>query len=377
MPRVSPDGRNVAFSSSSGLVVQTATGERIASTNTRHIFGLAWTRDGREVWYTGSETGSPHDRALYALSLDGRNRLLSRAPGSLSVYDVSPDGTSALVVTGAGWFGINARIADDREERSLDLVGRTDIAGLSADGTRLLVHETREVGPGAYLKSTDGAQTFKLNGDIACGLSPDGAWALVLTRGETPRLKLVSTGAAGERELPMEAGRRPVAGEVARWSRVNQRLFLPMLGSPDDPRSVRVYMYESGRWRPITPTAGLRPFVVSPAGDAIAMNDDAGVVTLYYSDGRQPAAQAGETGMPVHWSADGRSLFLRGPERFPARVYRRDLATGRVEPWRTLAPADPSGIMFIGRIIMADDDRSYVYQYSRGLNELFLASNLR
>ena len=377
LPRVSPDGKNVAFSTRNGLVVQSATGERIASSNITAVFGLAWTRDGREVWYTGSEGGSPHDRALYALSLDGRNQLLARAPGSLAVWDVSPDGRSALINTGAGWFGINARIADDREERSLDLLGRSEIVGLSADVTRLLVNETREVGPGAYLKTTDGAQTFKLNGDIAYGLSPDGAWALVLTRGEAPRLKLISTGAAGERDLAMEAGLRPVSGERAQWSRVGQRVFLPMFASLDNPRSVRAYMYEEGRWRPITPAGGAGPFVVSPAGDTVAMKDDAGVVKLYSSDGRPPTPLAGETGIPVHWSADGRSLFLRGPEQFPARVYRRDLTTGRVEAWRMLAPADPSGIMLIGRILIADDDRSYVYQYNRALNELFLASNLR
>ena len=102
LPRVSPDGKNVAFSTRNGLVVQSATGERIASSNITAVFGLAWTRDGREVWYTGSEGGSPHDRALYALSLDGRNQLLARAPGSLAVWDVSPDGRSALINTGAG-----------------------------------------------------------------------------------------------------------------------------------------------------------------------------------------------------------------------------------------------------------------------------------
>ncbi len=101
------------------------------------IFGLAWSRDGREVWFSGSETGSSHDRAIYALSLDGRTRLVARAPGALTVYDVSPDGQSALIATGAGWFGINAS-TENRDERALDLNGRTAIAGLSNDGRWLL-----------------------------------------------------------------------------------------------------------------------------------------------------------------------------------------------------------------------------------------------
>jgi hypothetical protein len=58
-------------------------------------------------------------------------------------------------------------------------------------------------------------------------------------------------------------------------------------------------------------------------------------------------------------------------------VYRRDIATGRVQPWQTIEPPDPTGVWSVGRILVATDDRSYVYQYNRGLNELFLATNLR
>jgi len=66
-----------------------------------------------------------------------------------------------------------------------------------------------------------------------------------------------------------------------------------------------------------------------------------------------------------------------GPYLVLERIYRRELASGRVEPWRTIAPADPTGVMFIGRVLISADDQSYVYQYSRGLNDLYLARDLR
>ena len=56
---------------------------------------------------------------------------------------------------------------------------------------------------------------------------------------------------------------------------------------------------------------------------------------------------------------------------FPGRLRRCGVGTGRVEPWRTVSPADPSGVMYIGRVLLASDDRSYVYQYSRGLQDLY------
>ncbi|HUL74906.1 MAG TPA: protein kinase, partial [Vicinamibacterales bacterium] len=187
MLRVSPVNGDVAFTTGGNagidLVVQSAAGQRLAAAEMRNIFGLAWTRDGREVWFTGSETGSAHDRALYTLSLDGRRRLLARAPGAMSIFDVAPDGKSALIATGAGWSGINAGGVGPGE-RALDLRGRTDIVDLSKDG-RLLLDERREVGTGTWLRSIDGKPPVQLSSDPARGFSPDGAWALVQHRGAT------------------------------------------------------------------------------------------------------------------------------------------------------------------------------------------------
>jgi hypothetical protein len=389
LPRVSPDGGSVAFvrtsrdrDASSGfvsrLMVQSGDGEPTAITVMPFMFGHAWSRDGREVWFSGSETGNSQDRALYAVPLAGGPRLIARAPGAITVLDVAPDNKSALIITGAGWLGINARIDDARDERSLDHAGRADIVGITADGTHVLLNETRDVARGAVLKTTDGAQTVPLDPGIGHGLSPDGAWAVVLSRENPPRIKLVSTGAAGVRDLPLEGALEPVLSDYARWSGDSRRMFILLLTEKNSLRSTRVHLLEEkGSWRAVTPAGLPGPFVVSPRGDIIAMNNDAGVVTLYYVDGRPPTTLTGETGTPVHWSADGRELLLSGPERLPGRVYRRDIATGRVQPWRTIAPADPTGVLFIGRVLVAADNRSYVYQYNRGLNDLYLAYNLR
>ena len=116
MMRVSPKADHVAFSTPGKLEIQDFEGKPLATDGMPFVFGIAWSPDGREVWFTGSETGSAHDRALYALSLSGRRRLIARGPGAWSVYDVGPDGKSALIVTGAGWFGINA--AKEERQRS-------------------------------------------------------------------------------------------------------------------------------------------------------------------------------------------------------------------------------------------------------------------
>jgi eukaryotic-like serine/threonine-protein kinase len=378
--RLSPKADHMAFSTGRGFEVQDFEGKRLANDLMPHVFGLAWSPDGREVWFTGSETGSAHDRALYALALNGRRRLIARAPGSMSLYDVAPDGKSALIATGAGWFGINALKDGEREERPLDLLGRADIVGLSADGQWVLLNETREVGAGTYLRSTDGTKTLPLGGNTARGLSPDGAWALVQARESLTRLTLVSTGTAGSREVPLNPGLESPPLEPAQWSRDGRRLFLQLRSVAGGPRSTRLYVRENdAAWRPVTPEGITGPFAVSPDGLLVAANDETGSVAIFGIDGRAPRRLEGEKGRPrpVHWSADGRQLFLRAPESFPARIYRRELASGRIEPWRTIAPADPTGVMFVGRVLLSADDPSYVYQYSRGLNDLYLARDVR
>jgi hypothetical protein len=376
MVRVSPVNDDVALLDANSAVIQSAHGRRVASTGLSSLYGLAWSRDARELWFTASETGSAHDRALYALSRDGQQRLIARAPGAMTVYDVSPDGQSALIATGAGWSGVNAG-TENHGERALDLNGRTQIAGLSNDGSSLLLNEIREVGTGAWLRSTDGTKTVQLSGDVARGLMPDGKWALIQRRGNPTRLVLQPTGAGEPRDVPVPAELEGSTDWHAAWSDDEHRLFLPLRHVGGE-ATKRIYVREGdGPWRAVTPEGVAGQFAVSPDGGLVAANDDTGAVTIYATDDHQPRRLEGERGRPVHFSADGRRLLLVAPEAFPARLYHRDLATGRIEPWHAVGPADPNGVIRIFQVLVDRDERSYVYQYNRALNDLYLARDLR
>ena len=45
------------------------------------IQGVAWSPDGKEIWFTASKSGV--DRTLYATTLDGKERMVLRLPGAL------------------------------------------------------------------------------------------------------------------------------------------------------------------------------------------------------------------------------------------------------------------------------------------------------
>jgi hypothetical protein len=378
--RASPVGDDVVFKSDDGLTIQNAAGKRL-DFKFKFIYGLTWSGDGREVWFTGSETDSPNDRALYALSLDGRSRLVARTPGAITIHDIARDG-SALISTGAGWFGINTG-TDGQDERTLDLYGRSHIVALSADGQWLLVNEDREGAKGAWLKPTNGKPPVHLDG-VARGLSPDGRFALIQIErdGQPTRLVLQPTGVgqsvgqSSDVRVPPDLGISALA-DHASWSSDAKWLFMPLLKRRSDELSKTIYRYEGdGRWRPVTPEGVDGRFIVSPDGEQI-VTTASGVLTRYWVDGRPPEAIDGEQGRPVHWTPDGRLLLQAAREPFPARLYHRDLVSGRTDLWRTLVPADATGVSAIGQVLTDGTERSYVYEYVRGLNDLFLARGWR
>src|SRR5262249_18320795 len=101
-PRVSPRGDLVAFlehpmrgSDAGSVAVVGADGRpRVLSAGWTTLRGLAWSPDGGEVWFTAASVGG--SRALHAVSLAGRRRLVLRVPGALTLHDVSREGRVLL-----------------------------------------------------------------------------------------------------------------------------------------------------------------------------------------------------------------------------------------------------------------------------------------
>ena len=101
-PRVSPDGTHVAFfdhpnqgDDAGALAVVDTSGNK--KTLTRQWYGtegLAWTPDGAEIWFTASELGLFH--YISATTLSKQQRLVTRVPGSLIIFDIGKDGRVLL-----------------------------------------------------------------------------------------------------------------------------------------------------------------------------------------------------------------------------------------------------------------------------------------
>jgi hypothetical protein len=119
---------------------------------------------------------------------------------------------------------------------------------------------------------------------------------------------------------------------------------------------------------------------VSPDGEfalALDLSGQSWLVPL--RGGGEPRAVAGvERGeLPIRWAEDGRSYYLFQERSLPAAVYRFELATGRKEQIRAVAPADTTGVARLGTIQTTPDARSFVYSYSQTLSDLYLVANVR
>ena len=171
---------NSLLGAGSLVAVDRAGGTRTLSGGWADLYGLAWRPDGREVWFTGARRGE--FKALRAVTLAGRERLVTRVMGQVDLEDISRDGR-VLVAHPNFRFDMVARTPGESKERELTWLGLSQVADLSEDGSKVLFTEHPEgagEGGATYLRGTDGSPAVRLGDGVAQGLSPDGRWALAI-----------------------------------------------------------------------------------------------------------------------------------------------------------------------------------------------------
>ena len=383
-PRVSPEGGWVAFidhpiyGDDRGLVaVVDLQGRRqTLTTEWSSAQGLAWSPDGREIWFTASEKGL--NSSLRAVTLAKRLRTVTNAVGRLTLLDVSRQGR-VLLSRDQSRVGIMGRAAGDASERELSWLDSSGASEISADGQWVLFSESGEGGGpryGAYLRKMDGSPAVRLGDGQATGLSPDGKWALSIVYGSSDELKMLPTGAGEAKTVP----RGPIA-------RFHWAAWLPdgsglLITGNEAGKGLRIYVQapSGGTARPVTPEGVGYLLPATPDGNFVPSTDEQGRVRLYPLDGRGEARLLeglGPGDAPLRWSRDGRFVFVRRRGALPVTIERLDRSTGRSEPWRDIVPADRSGILGISAVSFSEDGKAYVYTYHRLLSELYLVEGLK
>jgi len=390
-PRVSPKGDLIAFidhpvqgdDRGTLSVIDIAGHKKNLSDEWYTIQGLAWSANSKEVWFTASKSGV--DRTLYAVTLDGKERMVLRLPGALMLFDIWKDGR--VLMMRASWRReLVGMIAGETKQRDLSWLDYSYPAGLSPDGKTLLFDEEGGGGSLAYSKSgglsyavyirkTDGSPAVLLGEGGALALSPDGKSVISQTQDSPSQLRLLTTGAGEARDLTKDN----VNHTWARWFPDGKRILF----SGNEPgQGVRLYVQDiaSNRSQAITPEGvDGNAFVVSPDSQWIAGIGPDRKGYLYPVTGGDarviPGLNPGE--QPITFGSDGHSLYIYQPGELPAGVYRLDIQTGKRTLWRQLVPSDPAGVETIGPILMTPDAQTCVFGYHRMLADLYLVEGLK
>jgi serine/threonine protein kinase/Tol biopolymer transport system component len=390
-PRVSPKGDQIAFidhpvqgdDSGSLALVDLAGNKKSLSGEWFTIQGLAWSPNGKEVWFTASKSGV--DRTLYAVTLDGKERMVLRLPGAVMIFDIFKDGRVLLMR--ASWRReLIGMTADDAKQHDLSWLDYTYPADLSGDGKTLLFDE--EGGGGSldysksgglsyavYVRKTDGAPAVLLGEGGAVALSPDGKSVIASTQDSPSQLKLLTTGAGEARDLT----KGNINHSWAHWFPDGKRILV----SGNEPgKGVRLYVRDiaSGKSQAITPEGvNGTAFVIAPDSQLVAGIGPDQKGYLYPVAGGEPRVIAGLSPgeQPITFSSDSRSLYVYQPGELPALVYRLDLQTGQRTLWKQLMPSDPAGVETIGPILITPDAKTCVFGYHRMLADLYLVEGLK
>jgi eukaryotic-like serine/threonine-protein kinase len=354
---------------------------KVLSTGWNSVLGLGWSPDGREIWFTGTRTGAA--QALYAVSRTGTERLLVRAPATLTLHDVSNDGR-VLLTRDAWGAGVIAMPPGGTSERDLSWLDGSTAWDLSADGTTMLIEESWEAGGAEraiYLRTTDGAPAIRLGEGVPLALSPDKQW-VIATSVAGDRMTLLPTGVGQQKTLPR--GSITNYYPSARWLPNGREIIF---SATESGKRTRVYLQsiDGGDPRPITPEGVFGRITVLPDGKRFVTRGLKRRLAIFPvannpnkdgSDG-QPVTGANPPDLPIIASPDGSLLYVHASSEGPAQIAAIDLRTGERKLVRTLQPADPSGVTSILRIVMTPDARSYAYTYVRAISALYLVDGVR
>jgi Tol biopolymer transport system component len=354
------------------VIIDTHGNSKTSSSFYSSVEGLAWAPNGKEVWFSAVPAGS--ERSVYALDFSGKERLIYRAPGGLTLHDISRTGL-VILTADKSRMSLAALAPGDTRERSLTWFDWSLLADISPDGKTIIFSETGEAEGTNYsifLRKTDGSPAIRLGDGGFGSLSPDGQWVVSVV-GSPAKLMLLPTGIGEPRQLT--DGKSD--NFATAWLPDSKSI---VFSSAQPGQRARSYLLDiqSGTPRALTPegTAGAG---VTPDGKYVLARDEKRQLWLYPIAAGEPqklnfTLSADE--VPLGFSADGKNL-LTATHGVPLRIALVDLATGRRQPWKDIAPADLAGVQGIPSIKFSADGKSYAYSTLRVLSDLYVVDGLK
>ena len=388
--RISPDGQWIAFADhennigdDEGSIAVIATDgkgqEKRLSTGWEAIEGIFWSASGDEIWFTSTTSGSatnPH-----GVTLSGKLRGITNVPGGMWLEDQRNG--AVLAETFVARLGIRALAPGAKEERELGWFGFSVLSDISRDGHKTLFYDVSDAGGpnyGVFLRDTDGSPPANLGEGTALALSPDAKWVITKPPKGGP-LNLVPTGAGESRVFTHDSRNY----DAVSWLPDGKHLLASGIEAGHGERDYLIDL-SSGDSRPITPE-GVAGVNLSPDGKNAAVLEPNGNWGFWPLDNSGIRLIPGLTSKYVvtGWFPDGKALYtisgmasaglLGRPEKV-AKVYKVNVATGKIEFWRSFG--DPTaGYAFVNAPVFSADGSAYAYRYGHLTSQAYLVTGLK
>src|SRR6202142_1342184 len=340
------------------------------------VFGLAWSPNGDEIWFTATATG--FSRSLRAVTLSSKERELLSAPGTLTLHDVGAGGR-ALISRDALRAGAIGLAPGETKERDLSWQDWTVPSAISGDGKQILFTEAGEAGGGEYavfIRDTNGGPAVALGQGSSRELSDAGKGAVVLRQGMLPPdFVLLPTGVGQPRTIST-GNINPNRGQLLSDSK--QLLF----DGHEPGHASRVYVMnvDGGQPKPITPEGFNLPRsrAVSPDGKRLLVVSADGFSLVSIEGGEPQLLRGSQPGdFPLRWTKDGQTVLIGPRGDTSCSVSRLDIQSGARSAAKIYGPTDIAGIVGVACPSFADDEVHYVLGYTRSLSDLFLVEHLK
>jgi len=379
--RVSPSGKEVAFvehpvyGDDRGWVsVFDAAGNRKQLTREyATLQGLAWSRNGSEVWFTASDST---DRQIFGVSLSGKQREVLTTPLGTRILDIAADGRVLLASEQhrADITGIDP--ATGKERRGLQWFDGSMVGDILPDGKAFVFLEWGGPAGPLYLtvyRKLDGSAPVALGPGAVPRFSPDGTMVATRIVTRPPQVGLNPIGAGESRRLPV--GDITSLGNVV-WFPDGTHLLLTGAAEGQSMRSYEMDL-EGGKPQPLGPPDFIGSAVAKDGKRIAGRNASAQAVVfdretqkLQVIPGVEPQDQF------QNWTTDGNGLLVVSATPRDARVYRVEVTTGKRTLLQTVEPPDKAGSSQSVRLAYAEDSKTYVYSTVRVLGTLYVVEGL-
>ncbi len=366
-PMTMDDGGNVVWVDSAGTAHRISEGWASAG-------GLAWSPDGKEIWFTASRNGL--NRSLYAATRNGPVRLVAGIPGNMTLHDISPRGE--VVLSRDTLREVMLLGKEDGEEKDVSWFDWSQPADLSPDGRYLLFNEGGEGGGreyAVYIRDLSSGSTTKISDGEGFAFFPDSKSILTMLPRENNRLNVVPVGAGQTRIIDWKG-----SGFSYQWAQVfpDGRKLLVNGSMPGQGLRLYTQSIDGGPLTPLNPEATFDVPRISPDGTRIAAaNRSHKIVVIPAAGGKPEILPVNTMAVPVKWSTDGNRLLLRTDDGAGSSWLEwMDLKSGKTVRWKKLNSSG-DGNEGLDATIVSRDERTYVYAAQRRLSELFLADGWR